>query len=71
MHNVKIDLSTPTTGKVYLDGVEVHGVTSISLNARAGGRVHELVLTLMPKTVEVTGLADVTKRHVSLKNPDA
>jgi hypothetical protein len=69
-HKVKILLETPTTGRVFLDDVELQGLVDIRFDARAGGHVHRLQLTLMPKEVEVTGLADVTTQFASLQRGD-
>ena len=71
MHNVKIDLSTPTSGRIFLDGVELQGVATINLMASAGGKIHRLIVELMPQTVEVTGLADVIRKHAALVPSDA
>lgn len=63
---VCIHFTQPGRGHVFIDGVEIKGVMSLQLEAHAGAIV-KVTLTLAPKEVEVTGLADVTQQYARLR----
>lgn len=65
MSKVQIDLTQPGLARVLVDDVEVHKICAIDIKCRPGG-MNEVVLTLIPETVEVTGLAEVVERHAKL-----
>lgn len=63
--HVKIDLEQPGRALVYIDGVQVTNVTALDISCRPGGAT-KVALTILPDTVEITGLADVTERVAKL-----
>jgi hypothetical protein len=63
--HVKIDLTQPGRAHVIVDGVEICQITAIDVACRPGG-MNTVTLTLIPDTVEITGVADVVERHAKL-----
>lgn len=56
---VKIELTAHGQGKIFIDGVEVHGVTGFSMKCSAGG-TNELTISYMPHSIEIEGVAEIT-----------
>lgn len=59
MSEVKIVMSTHGRGEVFIDGTKVPDVTGVEMAVTAGGR-NELTIKIIPTTVEVSGVYDVT-----------
>lgn len=67
MSQVRIELTGPGRGKVFVDGVELPGVRAIDLSAGID-RANLVILELIPETVEVTALdCEVKKFMVPLE----
>lgn len=65
MSNVRIEMTGPSTGKVYVDGQEIHQVVAVrfEVDVRKGrDRVSsvEIVQRIVPDSLEIQGQADVT-----------
>lgn len=59
MHDVKIAMTGPGRGELFLDGQPVAGVVGFKLEADVD-HVNRLTIRMLVKKVDVDGVADVT-----------
>lgn len=59
MSDVRIEMTAPGFGRVWVDGAEVQGITALKLETSAG--ISKLSLELQPTTIEFSGPADVAQ----------
>jgi hypothetical protein len=61
MNHVKIELTGPSTGKVWVDGVEQENLVAVSFDVGISSpALVELVQRIHPTTLEIDGPMDVT-----------
>lgn len=70
MSEVLIEMTGHGRGKVIVDGQELAGVLSIHFSSGVN-ETNKVTVTLIPRVVKITGMADVAEKHALLSTPKA